>query len=125
MDTRAKSPRMRLFALGADMPAPIELTPCRPEFRERLVALWRASFALGVGAPVPNPVDDHLRYFDEHVLAATRAQPALCDCELVGFGAFTPDSVMQLYVHVDHLGRGIGTRLLDHAKAASDGRLWL
>ena len=113
------------FSACRPMSASVELTPYRPEFRERLVALWRASFALGVGAPVPNPVEDHLRYFDEHVLAETHVELALRDGELVGFGAFTPDSVMQLYVHVDHLGQGIGTQLLDHAKAASGGRLWL
>ena len=107
------------------MPAPVELMPYRPPFRERLVALWRSSFALGVGAPVPHPVDDHLRYFDEHVLTETGVLLALRDGELVGFGAFTPDSVMQLYVDVDHLGQGIGTRLLDHAKAGSGGKLWL
>ena len=107
------------------MSDPVELTPYRPEFRERLVALWRASFALGVGAPAPNAVGQHLRYFDEHVLTETSVQLALRHGELVGFGAFTPESVMQLYVHVDHLGQGIGTRLLDHAKAASGGKLWL
>ena len=107
------------------MHAPVELAPYRPEFRESLVALWRASFALGVGAPLPNPVDDHLRYFDEHVLVETSVQLALRDGALVGFGAFTTEAVMQLYVHVDHLGQGIGTRLLDHAKAGSRGRLWL
>ena len=107
------------------MPAPVELTAYRPEFRERLVALWRASFAAGVGAPVPNSLDDHLRYFDEQVLTKTTIQMALRNGELVGFCAFTPDAVMQLYVHVDHLGRGVGTRLLDHAKAASGGKLWL
>jgi ribosomal protein S18 acetylase RimI-like enzyme len=107
------------------MTIPVELTPYRPEFRERLVALWRASFAVGVGVPVPHPVDDHLRYFDEHVLAETSVQLALQDGELVGFGAFTPEAVMQLYVHVDHLGQGIGTRLLEHAKAGSPGKLWL
>ena len=107
------------------MPIPVDLIPYRPEFRERLVDLWRASFARGVGAPVPNPRDEHLRYFDEHVLAETRVEIALCDGELAGFCASTPEAVMQLYVHVDHLGRGIGSRLLDHAKAASGGRLWL
>ena len=107
------------------MPNPVELTPYRPEFRERLVALWRASFALGVGVPPPSPVDEHLRYFDEHVLAETSVQLALRDGELVGFGAFTPEAVMQLYVHVDHLGQGVGTRLLEHAKAGSAGKLWL
>jgi hypothetical protein len=64
------------FSACRPMPASVELTPYRPEFRERLVALWRASFALGVGAPVPSPVDEHLRYFDEHVLAETRVQLA-------------------------------------------------
>ena len=103
----------------------VEITPYRPACRERLVDLWRTSFERGVGAPVPHPVDDHLRYFDEHVLAETAVHLALRDGELVGFGAFTPESVMQLYVHVDHLGRGIGTRLLDIAKANSRGKLWL
>jgi ribosomal protein S18 acetylase RimI-like enzyme len=107
------------------MHAPVKLIPYRAEYRERLVALWRASFALGVGAPVPNSLDEHLRYFDEHVLQETDVQLALQDGALVGFGAFTPDAVMQLYVDIDHLGRGIGTRLLEHAKAASGGRLWL
>ena len=107
------------------MHPPVALTPYHPQFRERLVDLWRASFALGVGAPVPNPRDDHLRYFDEHVLAETTVHLALRDGELAGFGAFTPESVMQLYVHVDHLGQGIGTRLLELAKTGSGGRLWL
>ena len=111
--------------LATSMQTPVELTAYRPEFRERLVTLWRASFASGVGAAIPHPLDDHLRYFDEHVLVETSVQLALRDGELVGFGAFTPESVMQLYVHVDHLGQGIGTRLLEHAKACSGGRLWL
>jgi ribosomal protein S18 acetylase RimI-like enzyme len=107
------------------MAAPARITPYRPEFRDRLVDLWRASFALGVGAPVPNAVDDHRRFFETHMLAETSVQMALVHGELAGFGAFTPESVMQLYVDVDHLGRGIGTQLLDHAKARSSGRLWL
>jgi ribosomal protein S18 acetylase RimI-like enzyme len=107
------------------MPGSIELTPYRPEFRDALVDLWRASFAHGVGVPVPNPLDDHRRYFDDQVLTETSVQLALRDGALVAFVAFTSEAVMQLYVHVDHLGQGIGTRLLDHAKTASGGRLWL
>lgn len=107
------------------MPTSVQIAPYRPEFRERLVHLWRASFEHGVGAPVPHPVDDHLRFLDEHVLTETDVKLALRDGDLVGFAAFTPESVMQLYVHVDHLGQGIGTRLLDIAKANSGGRLWL
>ena len=107
------------------MTAPVEITSYQPPFRERLVALWRASFAHGVGAPVPNPLEDHLRYFDDIVLTETTVHLALRNGELVGFGAFTPEAVMQLYVDVAHLGQGIGSRLLDLAKAGSGGKLWL
>lgn len=107
------------------MPALVTIAPYRPEFRDALVALWRTSFAHGVGAPVPNPVDDHRRFFEEHMLVETDVYVALSDDALAGFACFTPDSVMQLYVDVGHLGRGIGTRLLELAKQRSDGSLWL
>jgi len=107
------------------MTPPIEITSYRSPFRERLVELWRASFAHGVGAPLPHPLEDNLRYLDEHLLVETEVHLALRDGELVGFGAFTPEAVMQLYVDVGHLGQGIGSRLLDLAKANSHGRLWL
>ena len=122
---RAESTKMRLSAPGVPMPTSLAIVEYRAEFRVALVTLWRDSFALGVGAPVPNSIDDHLRFFDEHMLTETRVHLALRDDTLVGFGAFTPDSVVQLYVHVDHLGQGIGTRLLDLAKANSGGKLWL
>ena len=116
---------MSFSAHGALMPTPVELTPYRPEYREALVDLWRASFERGVGHPVPNGVDDHRQFFDEHMLTETSVHLALRDGTLVGFGAFTPDSVVQLYVHVDHLDQGIGTQLLELAKANSRGKLWL
>lgn len=107
------------------MQSPVHLTPYRPEYGDRLVDLWRASFAHGVGLPVPHSIDDHRRFFDEHMLAETHVHLALRDGELLGFGAFTPESVVQLYVGVAHVGQGIGTRLLELAKANSGGRLWL
>jgi ribosomal protein S18 acetylase RimI-like enzyme len=123
--TRAEGTKMHLSAPGDPMTSPVQITPYRPEFRARLVDLWRASFVFGVGAQVPNTVDDHRRFFDEHMLTETTVHLAQQDGELAGFGAFTPDSVVQLYVAVDRLGRGIGTQLLDHAKAQSNGKLWL
>jgi ribosomal protein S18 acetylase RimI-like enzyme len=107
------------------MPTPPAITSYRPEFRDRLVDMWRASFALGVGAPVPNSVADQRQFFDEHLLAQTSVHLALRDGGLVGFGAFTSESVVQLYVHVAHLREGIGTQLLELAKANSGGKLWL
>ena len=107
------------------MTPPVELVPYRPEFRDALIDMWRASFEHGVGRPGPNSVADHRRFFEEHILPETQVHLALRDGALVGFGAFTPDSVVQLYVHVAHLGQGIGTRLLELAKANSGGKLWL
>lgn len=117
--------KMAVMPTHARPLTPLQITPYRPEFRERLVDLWRASFERGVGVPVPDSVDAHRQFFDHNVLTETSVQIALRDGELVGFGAFTPESVLQLYVHVDHLGQGIGTRLLALAKANSDGTLWL
>ena len=116
---------MRHLAQTVPMTASIEITSYQPPFRERLVALWRASFEHGVGVPVPHPLEDHLRYFDQHVLTETTVHLALRNGELLGFGAFTPEAVLQLYVDVAHLGQGIGSRLLDLAKAHSHGKLWL
>jgi ribosomal protein S18 acetylase RimI-like enzyme len=116
---------MGLFAPGDPMATPAQITPYRPEFRDRLVELWRASFHRGVGHPVPHSVADHRHFFDAHMLTETSVHLALREGALVGFGAFTPESVVQLYVDVDHLGRGIGTQLLELAKAHSSGRLWL
>ena len=67
----------------------VQITPYRPEFRDRLVDLWRASFAHGVGVPVPHPIDDHRRFFDEHMRVETRVHVALSDDALVGFICFT------------------------------------
>jgi ribosomal protein S18 acetylase RimI-like enzyme len=107
------------------MSAFVTIEPFRAEFSEALVALWRASFERGVGVAVPHPLADHRRFFEEHVLVETAVHVALRDGELIGFISSTPEAVLQLYVRVDHLGEGIGTRLLDLAKARSDGTLWL
>ena len=108
-----------------DLPDTLTIQPCRPEHEAALVPLWRASFEHGVGVAVPNTLEEHRRYFAEHVLAHTRVQVAPRGTRLVGFMSTTAESVEQLYVHVDHLGQGIGSRLLDLAKAQSGGSLWL
>jgi GNAT superfamily N-acetyltransferase len=107
------------------MPALVTIAPYRADIAAELVPLWRASFERGVGAPVPHSLADHRRFFTDHVLTETTVHVALRDRELVGFVSTTPEAVMQLYVHVDHLAQGIGTRLLDLAKTRSDGTLWL
>jgi ribosomal protein S18 acetylase RimI-like enzyme len=49
----------------------------------------------------------------------------LAGSELTGFIASTPHSIACLYVAVSHIGRGIGTQLLQLAKSESAGGLWL
>jgi ribosomal protein S18 acetylase RimI-like enzyme len=107
------------------MPNEITILDYRPEFGPALVPMWRASFEHGVGARVPHSIEEHRRYFEDSLLVDTTVHVALKGGELAGFIASTPAAVMQLYVDVEHLGQGIGTRLLELAKARSDGTLWL
>lgn len=45
---------------------------------------------------------------------------AIIDSQIVGFGVAVPGEVLGLFVSPDHVNRGIGTMLLDHAmKTAS------
>jgi GNAT superfamily N-acetyltransferase len=92
---------------------------------EAVVRLWRAGFEHGVGVEDPHPIEQQAAFFVEHVLPDHAVLVALADGVPVGFIAFDAESVNQLYVRVDHIGQGIGARLLQRAKDASAGRLWL
>lgn len=90
-----------------------------------LVRMWRASFEHGVGITDPHPIEDQLQYFLRDVVPHHAVRVVRDDGAIVAFLASTPESIAQLYVKVSHLGRGIGTRLVDQAKAESNGSLWL
>jgi GNAT superfamily N-acetyltransferase len=87
--------------------------------------MWRASFEWAVGVTDPHPVQEQTAYLLDHVVPSHRVVVALDDSGLVGFMASTEDSVGQLYVRVDRVGRGIGSGLLHLAKQQSSGNLWL
>lgn len=99
-----------------------DFTPARTD---QLLRLWRASFEHGVGITDWHPLEEQRAYFEREVLPSHRVRVALEDEALVGFVASNAESIGQLYVHVAHLGRGIGRALLRSAQAASGGRLWL
>lgn len=107
------------------MPDTSTIVDYQPQMRDPLVTLWRESFQHGVGALVPHSEEDHRRFVDDTLVPDTTLQVALRDGALAGFVSFTPASVVQLYVGVPHLGKGIGTRLLNLAKERSAGSLWL
>jgi GNAT superfamily N-acetyltransferase len=103
----------------------IVLSPFDDSMTDMVIGLWRASFEHGVGVRDPHPLEQQAAFFAEQVLPKHRVLVALEGSAPVGFIAFDGESVNQLYVRVDRLGRGIGTRLLQQAKDASAGRLWL
>ncbi|HEY0547073.1 MAG TPA: GNAT family N-acetyltransferase [Pyrinomonadaceae bacterium] len=98
-----------------------------PEYGRELVAMWRASFERAVGVINPHPLEGQLRYLAETVVPENHVQLVLdkSDSKVIGFMASTPDHIAQLYVHVNHQHKGIGSMLLNMAKRNSDGRLRL
>jgi len=92
---------------------------------DELVALWRESFEFGVGIIDPHPLAEQREYFLTRVLPGHEVCLALQYGQLVGFVAASAESVSQLFVRVGCHGQGIGTRLLEWAKAQSGGSLWL
>jgi ribosomal protein S18 acetylase RimI-like enzyme len=97
-----------------------------PEHLEELIAMWRESFERAVGVRDPHPIDEQRQYFESVVLPCNRVRVvADADRRVVGFMASTPELIAQLYVHVDHQRRGIGSALLALAREESNGRLRL
>jgi GNAT superfamily N-acetyltransferase len=87
--------------------------------------MWRAAFEHGVGVRDPHSLAEQRDYFVQQVLPGHEVRLALAGDELLGFVAASPASVAQLHVRVGRHRLGIGTRLLDWAKAQSQGDLWL
>ncbi len=105
-------------------PAPA-FVPFRPEHAGELVIMWRASFEQGVGITDPHSLADQQDYLMNQVVPHTTVRVALLDGKIVGFAAASHEHLDQLYVHTEYQGQGIGTRLLNWAKAQSNGTLWL
>ena len=87
---------------------------------DELVAMWRKSFNRAL-APF---TDDHTTEQQTQFLLETQSQRAVVtvaveDDQIVGFMAQAGASVEQLYLHVDHQGKGLGTAFIERAKAAS------
>jgi ribosomal protein S18 acetylase RimI-like enzyme len=98
-----------------------------PQYGPELVQMWRASFQKAVGVSNPHPFADHLRFLDEELSQNHSVVLAVDEISgrVIGFTAFTPEKISQLYVHVDHQNRGIGSLLLNIAKENSHGHLRL
>jgi ribosomal protein S18 acetylase RimI-like enzyme len=97
-----------------------------PKDTDTVLWLWRRSFEHGVGLVDPDPTIDGIRgYFEAETQPKNTLRVARIGEAVVGVLASDRESVNALYVRVDHIGQGIGSRLIDIAKAESSGSLWL
>ena len=103
----------------------LDLVDYAPQWQDELVRMWRASFEFGVGITDPHPLSEQVAYFNAEVLPKNTLRLAVAQAHLVGFVAASRESVAQLYVRVGCHRQGVGSRLLDWAKAQSSGSLWL
>lgn len=87
--------------------------------------MWRTSFEFGVGVKDPHPIEGQLTYFNEQIVPQHSVRLAWHGEDLVGFLASNQESVAQLHVKVGLHRQGIGSQLLNMAKAESAGSLWL
>jgi ribosomal protein S18 acetylase RimI-like enzyme len=90
------------------------------------VQMWRASMERALGITDPHSWDEQLDYL-RHIVQTNRVYLALdaTTDQVVGMMAIGGTELDQLYIHVEYQGRGIGTRLLNLAKAVSPGTLQL
>jgi GNAT superfamily N-acetyltransferase len=97
----------------------IEIRPARDDEAPVVADLyWRARLAaIPAIPPSVHPEDDVHRHFAETVLPQRDTWLAVEDDAVVGFLALEPGWVDHLYLEPSRTGEGIGTQLLDHAKA--------
>lgn len=103
------------------------IVPYESKYLREVVAMWRASFEKALGLVDPHPIEDQIEYFEGDVLPKYEVSLLREDGsgKIVGLLACHSDEIEALYVHVDYHRQGLGTRLLELAKAQSSGRLQL
>jgi len=97
------------------------------EYGRELVRMWRDSFEQATGVVDPHPLDEQLRYLEEKVVPRNQVLVVLGKgrAGVIAFMASTPEIISQLYVHIGHQHKGIGSTLVNAAKQRSHGRLRL
>lgn len=109
-----------------NLPQPYHIAPYYVNFAHALVAMWRASFERAVGVTDPHSMQEQVDYLHGVVVPNNRVTLVLDDGnQVVAFLASNDAEINQLYVHIDHQGKGIGTALLHKAMSESAGRLTL
>lgn len=103
----------------------LAITVFEPHQTDEVVRMWRASFEHGVGITDHHPIEDQRKFFVDEIVPSYTVRVAVDGAVIVGVMATKPESVELLYVRVQSIGQGIGSRLLALAKQESCGSLWL
>ncbi|ANX11625.1 GNAT family N-acetyltransferase [Fictibacillus arsenicus] len=103
----------------------IIIIPYESKYAEQTVKMWRESKYKAIGHKEAHSFESHV-YFLNHILHKEyQVDIALWDENVVGIIAYNESEIIQLYIHNDYQGKGIGKSLLRKAKEQSSGRLTL
>jgi GNAT superfamily N-acetyltransferase len=106
----------------------VEVTTYQPEYALEIVKMWRQYFQRAMGLEEQNRFDElrgQLEFFKTIDPASIEVAMDRSSSTVVAFMVRNRNELDHLYVHVDWQGRGIGSLLLDRAKARSPGCLEL
>ena len=109
-------------------PLPVAIRRIRADETEHVAALWRRSRIAAhpaLAERVPHSAAEDLQHFRGAILRECEVWVAERDGIVAGFAGLAGDLVGYLYVDPPAQRRGIGTVLLDHAKARSPSGLRL
>lgn len=100
----------------------LPMLPYRSEFALETVKMWRASFQRALQIEEHNRFDDlmeHLNYFAslKPELSTVVLDPA--NSRVIGLMTLSGSQLINLFVHVDYQGLGVGRRLVNEAKVRS------
>lgn len=108
-------------------PIELELDDYSSIYGVELVKMWRNSFEKAVGVIDPHTLNEQLAYLEGKLVSENHVTVVLdkATSTVVGFLASTPDTITQLYIHIDYQNLGIGSILIELAKSQSRGLLRL
>ena len=98
-----------------------------PAYAIQTVKMWRESKEQVIGQKEMHSFEDHVFFLNNILIKDNKVFLAIeaSGEQVLGILACNENWVNQLYIHTEYQGRGIGKKLLNHAKQQSEGSLFL